>query len=134
MAIRWGWRLLLLSIAGFFAAVGGLGGFDARHFSEYVAGISFLLLLFWGIPIVVVTAILLGLEWLLGKYGRLVVTLICATPSLFLYSLYLSYGGDRGYVYSAVASIFVWAALWFLTAPNPHPHAVRETRHDNSPI
>jgi hypothetical protein len=111
--------MLVLSLSGIFASIGVSGGLDAQHFPEYFMFAGILVIMFWSIPIVLITLALIGLEKLLGKYGRYVVTLICAAPALFLTILFQQGGGDRKYVFTAIACLFGWAALWFITAPRP---------------
>jgi hypothetical protein len=114
-------RVLLLSLSGILASIGFLGGFDVQHFPTNFEGIGLLVIMFWGIPIIIVTIVLIGLEKLLGKYGRYVVTSICAAPGLFLYLTLLQGGGDR-YALIMIACCFAWAALWFITAPRALKH------------
>src|SRR5580704_18014262 len=101
------WRTPLLSLAAIFAAIGGLGGFDTHHFREYFEFAGTLVLMFWGVPIVLITLAMIWLERLMGKYGRYVMTLVCAAPGIYLYVLFLRLGGDAHYVLPAVAGIFL---------------------------
>jgi hypothetical protein len=107
------WRTLVLSPFGILAAIGGFGGFDARDFKVT----SFYVVVFLGIPIVLVTIGMIALEKLMGKYGRCVVTAVWAAPGLCLYVLAAQSGTVEGYALTAVACLFGWAALWFITAP-----------------
>jgi hypothetical protein len=116
------WRTLVLSLSGILGAIGVLGGFDAHHFPAYFEDVGALVVMFLGIPIVLVTLALIGFEKFLGRYGRAVVTLICAAPGLCLYGLFLfGGGGDAGYALTIVACFSGWAVLWFITAPQAYP-------------
>jgi hypothetical protein len=113
-------RALVLSFSGIVVAIGGLGGFDAHHFPEYFKIVGSLVVIFGGIPIVALTIGMIVLEKILEKYGRYVMTLLCAAPGLYLWVLFLvDGGGDASYVFAVVACCFGWAALWFITAPRP---------------
>jgi hypothetical protein len=111
------WRTLVLSLAGILGAIGVLGGFDAHHFPAYFRDAAVMAVMFLGIPIVAFTIAMIVLEKLLGKYGRSVVTLICAAPGLTFYVLYLINPGDGSYLFTLLVCFFGWAALWFITAP-----------------
>ncbi len=112
-------RALVLSLSGIGAAIGVAGGFDTHHFPEYFRFAGGLVALFLGIPIVVVTLGMIALERVLGKYGRYVVTFLCAAPGVAAWVLWVmgGGGGDVGYLYTMVACFIGWAALWFMTAP-----------------
>jgi hypothetical protein len=105
-------RTLVLSPSGIFAAIGGLGGFGKDF--EVTA---FYVVVFLGIPIILVTIGMIALEKLMGKYGRYVVTAVWAGCGLCLYVLAAQSGTVEGYALTAVACIFGWAVLWFITAP-----------------
>ena len=103
----------MLSLSGIFAAIGVLGGFDGQSFKV----VGFYVVVFLGIPIVLVTIGMIALEKLMGKYGRYAVTAVWAVPGLCLYVLAAQSGTVEGYALTAVACFFGWAALWFITAP-----------------
>jgi hypothetical protein len=110
-------RAIVLSLSGILVAIGVSGGLDAHHFPAAFMEVGILVVMFLGIPIVVLTIVLMAIEHFLGKYGRRVVTSICAAPGLCLYVLALEGDGDWGYVFTAVGCFIGWAALWFITAP-----------------
>jgi hypothetical protein len=112
----------MLSLSGIVGAIGVAGGFDPHHFPAYFMVAGTLVVMLLSIPIVAVTTGLLALETRLGRYGRYVVTTICAAPGLLLWVLFAQGGGDAGYAFTIVVCFFAWAALWFMTAPHDSRH------------
>jgi hypothetical protein len=119
------WRRLVLSLWAIICAIGVMGGLDPHSFPAYFILAGSMVVMLLGIPIVTATIGLLALEERLGRYGRYVVTTICAAPGLGLWVLFLLIGGDSGYAFTVVDCFLAWAALWFMTAP------ASETLHDS---